>query len=295
VDNMDELDPENEMLEESHILIPLVQETIIFHERPMVVVRLPNGEAGVVLRWICEGLHLDAGAQVKRIKRTEAMAEDLVYARIETDGGPQVLATLILRGVPYWLATIDIRRMDKNDPRRQEILEYQQKAADALYTWAMSIKEETRSNLVSDQPMVKPTAPSDEASLDEWQEFHRQMVKWIDWKRDMQKWRGSVEGRLDKLEGVTRRIAQQIGPPRITTEQQNLVHYYVSQLVKVTNKSQQTIFAALKTRFRVPRYDEIPESEWLEVQAWFKRQFPDRTLPITQQTFDFTENENDTE
>ncbi len=35
------------------------------------------------------------------------------------------MATLVLHAVPYWLATIDTRRMDKDDPRRAEILAYQ--------------------------------------------------------------------------------------------------------------------------------------------------------------------------
>lgn len=128
--------------QESQILIPIVQETILFHGKPLVVVRLPNGEPGVVLRWICENLHLDTQGQVQRIQRTEVIAGDLVYTRVQTEGGPQVMPTLILFSVPYWLATIDTRRMDKNDERRLEILDYQRNAVAALYAWAQSPKGE---------------------------------------------------------------------------------------------------------------------------------------------------------
>jgi len=265
------------------VFIPTVQDTITFHEKPLIAVCLANGNYGVVLRWMCENLHLDTHAQVQRIRRTPAMADGLIYVRVQTDGGPQVMPTLILRAVPYWLATIDMRRMDKNDPRWAEILEYQRHAADALYEWARSVRDiRTSTSMVSAEQIIKPTAPSDDASLDEWSEYHLQMLKWISWRRDMVQWRDNIDTRVGKLETVTSRILEQIGPQRITPEQQMLVQYYVSELSKATNKSHQTIFAALKTAFRVPHYDEIPASEWQKVEQWFKQQMPGQELPPTQ-------------
>ena len=40
----------------TEILIPARQGTIQFQEKPLVVVRLPDGQPGVVLRWLCENL-----------------------------------------------------------------------------------------------------------------------------------------------------------------------------------------------------------------------------------------------
>ena len=57
--------------QESQALIPLVQDTILFNGHPLVVVRLPDGQPGVVLRWICENLHISSAAQVERVKRTD--------------------------------------------------------------------------------------------------------------------------------------------------------------------------------------------------------------------------------
>ena len=88
---MDSDDLEREEAQESQALIPIVQETIIFNGKPLVLVRLPDGRPGVVLRWICENLHLAPTGQATRIKRTEVIAGDLVYTRVQTDGGPQVM------------------------------------------------------------------------------------------------------------------------------------------------------------------------------------------------------------
>jgi hypothetical protein len=127
-----------EQVQGMQALIPIVQDTITFHGKPLVVVRLPDGQPGVVLRWICENLHLAPKGQVERIKRTEVIASDLVYVRVQTEGGFQTMPTLVLHSTPYWLATIDTRRMEKDDPRRLEILSYQRDAVDALYEWARS-------------------------------------------------------------------------------------------------------------------------------------------------------------
>jgi hypothetical protein len=52
---------------------------------------------------------------------------------VQTEGGPQKMPTLVLNSVPYWLATIDTRCIEKDDPRRLEILHYQKEAVVALY------------------------------------------------------------------------------------------------------------------------------------------------------------------
>src|SRR5947209_1819930 len=81
--------------EKSLILIPLEQQTLTFYGKLLVVVRLPDGRPAVVLRFLCENLEIDTNAQVRRIRRTEVIADDLVNVRVETDGGPQNMAALI--------------------------------------------------------------------------------------------------------------------------------------------------------------------------------------------------------
>jgi len=103
-------------------LIPIEQHTLTFYGKPIIVVRLPDGRPGVVLRFLCENLQIDTNAQVQRVQRSEAMAEDLVFTRVETPGGAQRMATLVLRSIAYWFATIDTRRMEKDDPRRLAIV-----------------------------------------------------------------------------------------------------------------------------------------------------------------------------
>ncbi len=57
----------------------------------------------------------------------------LFFARVETDGGSQRMAVLILHAVPFWLAGIDPKRV--RGEIRQEILHYQREVIDVLYAW----------------------------------------------------------------------------------------------------------------------------------------------------------------
>ena len=152
-------------------LIPTEQQIIYFHNRPIIVAHFDDGRTGIVLHYLCKNLRLDSHGQYARIKRTEAMAEDLVYAQIQTDGGPQVMPTLLARSLPYWLATIDTRQMKKDDERRQEILSYQREVVRVFGS-------------MMQQPFVmqiaRPKPPVDGASFKEWREYHQQMIIWID-------------------------------------------------------------------------------------------------------------------
>jgi hypothetical protein len=124
--------------EKSLVLIPLEQQTLTFYGKPIVVVRLPDGRPAVVLRFLCDNLEIDTNAQVRRVRRTEAIADDLVNVRVETDGGPQNMAALILRSTPFWLAGIDAKRV--REEIRPDIIRYQREVVDVLYAWAQAPK-----------------------------------------------------------------------------------------------------------------------------------------------------------
>jgi hypothetical protein len=157
------------------------------------------------------------------------IADDLVYVRIQTVGGLQVMPTLLLRAVPYWLATIDTRRMDRGDERRAEILEYQRNAVDALYRWAQSLRREGRAALIESEPIEKPATPDKDADLQEWQHYYEQMAAFTAWRISLEEWRGTVENRLENLEAVVPLILEQLPPATITPTHQNVVKYYVSE------------------------------------------------------------------
>jgi len=50
------------------------------------------------------------------------------------------------------------------------------------------------------------------------------------------------------------------------------VKSYVSQLSQATGQHPAAIYSALYTAFNVPRYQELLEVEWEQVERWFQSQ-----------------------
>jgi hypothetical protein len=238
----------------------------------LIVVRLSDNRPGVVLGFICRNLGIDTTAQLKRIQRTEAIADDLVFTQITTSGGPQRMATLVLHAVPFWLAGIDPKRV--REDIRPAILRYQREVVDVLYAWAQTPKA-IPGDLVPSEPIAKPTRPAPDASLTDWREYHLHMAAVLEWQIDIETWRGSVESRLEGLEAITDLIPdilERLGPELITTEHQRDVQGLVKRLHDATSKSFGTIYDELKTAFDVPRYQELREQDWDKVLNWFRTQ-----------------------
>lgn len=64
--------------ESRDVFIPVEQDIVPFYDRDLVAVRLADGRICAALRWLCEGLHLDTSAQVRRIQRKTALVEGLL-------------------------------------------------------------------------------------------------------------------------------------------------------------------------------------------------------------------------
>ncbi len=257
--------------EQGQELTPIEQQTIIFYGKPIIVVRLPNGQPGAVIRSFCENMQIDNHAQVQRIQRTEAISDDLIYVQVQTDGGPQIMPTLVLHAVPFWLVGIDPKRV--REDIRPEILRYQREVVDVLYAWASTPKAATApADLVPSEPIAKPERPAQDASLTDWREYYLRMAAFLEWQLDIETWRGSVELRLEGLEAITDLIPDildRLGPETLTTEHQRSVQGLVKRLHDATGKPFGTIYDELKAAFDAPRYQEIREQNWDRVLNWF--------------------------
>ena len=183
------------------------------------------------------------------------------------------MATLVLHSVAYWLATIDTRRMGKDDPRRVEILAYQREAVDALYAWASTPKAiAAPAHLVPAEPITQPARPAPDATTEEWIIYHQQMLTVLEWQRDIEHWRGNVESRLEGLEAIIPDILEKLPPQSLTPTQQQHVRTYVKVLSEKTGKPYATIWEEFKMVFEVARYQDTPQEDWDKVVNWFQVQ-----------------------
>jgi len=125
---------------------------------------------------------------------------------------------------------------------------------------------------VSTEHITKPEIPADDAGLGVWREYYHRMVLWIDWQRDIEAWRGSVESRLEGLEEVTNlipEILERLGPHMLTPDHQRAVQRYVQQMHELTGKPYGSLYEGLKAAFGVVRSADIPDQDWPRVMQWF--------------------------
>jgi P22_AR N-terminal domain len=259
-------------LSDEQAVIPVEQHTLMFYGKPIIVVRLPDGQPAVIIRPFCDNLQIDTTAQIARIRRTEVIEPDLVTVQVQTSSGIQNMNALVLHGVPFWLAGIDSKRV-KDEEIRAEIIRYQREVVDVLYAWASSPRAvEAPKDLVPAEPITQPVRPAQDAPLAEWRDYYQRMAALIEWQMDVENWRGSVETRLEGIETIIPDILDRLPPLTITPTHQLQVRNLVKQLSDLTGKHQATIYADLYTAFAVPRYQDLPEAEWNNVERWFKTQ-----------------------
>lgn len=259
-------------MSEEQNLVPIEQQTIQFYGKPLIVVRLPDGRPAVAIRPFCDNLQIDATAQIARIRRTEVLAPDLVSVQIETTSGVQSMNALILHGVPFWLAGIDTKRV-KDEEIRAEILRYQREVVDVLYAWASAPRAiEASQKLVPAEPITQPAAPEPGATRDVWLRYHQQMIAFLEWQAEVENWQGSIETRIEGIEALIPDILDRLPPMTITPAHQRQVQLLVDQLHDLTGKPHATIHGDLKTAFGVPRYQDLPESDWPAIENWFRVQ-----------------------
>lgn len=85
----------------------------------------------------------------------------------------------------------------------------------------------------------------------------------------------SVESRLEGVEAMTSlipEILERLGPETLSVQHQRQLQAYVRRLHEASGKAYATVYDDLKTAFGKPRYQELLESEWPDVERWFTMQ-----------------------
>ena len=275
-----------EVMSETQALHPVRQDTVDFDGYPVIGVLLPDGRIGASLRDMCDAMKIDRPSQVQRIRGDETIADCLISVQIQTRGGFQTADFLTAWAIPYWLTGVETSRI-KDEKKRQAILLFKRRAADVLYkhfAQTKALPEAVRAIVP-----VEPTAPAPDAGALAWADYHRQMASLYEWKAatdtrldrieerqaSIEEQQSEVQSRLDEHRRVLAfipDILDRLGPEKLTLDHQKLVRYYVQQLSKATGKHSGTIYSNLYIAFHVPRYQEIPESEWENVVNWFRIQ-----------------------
>jgi hypothetical protein len=253
-------------------LVPVEQAYVTIFGRQVRAIRLPDGRIAAVLTDLCHALNLDRPPQVRRIREDDMLAEQLLFAQVDTPEGLQPMDVLAAWAIPTWLQGVQVSRLATE--KRPAILAFKREAADVLYRHFAQRQPTVvaPSTLVPVESITRPAAPAAGAPPAEWITFHKQMVTWLEWQEDMEAWRGSVESRLEGHDEALRllpEILERLGPATLTAEHQHTVQASVKRLHEVSGLSYGAVYSDLGTSFHVGRYQDIRDTEWPAVAEWF--------------------------
>lgn len=269
------------------------QDTVLFHGRPIVAVRLDDGRIAVTIQSLAEGMGLNTQAQVRRAQRTEAIAGEVVSPWLETvDAGPQEVPALVLDVLPGWLMGIDTRRV--KGEAHDTILAYQREAYGVLYRHF--VVERRLPELAPPEATAATLAPVDAQQVQALAEQIDELSGVVAFLREHlaallavpEQVQGlavrldtavelleTLAARQDSAEGQIAQIAERT--QRLTPAHARAVQEQVNRMVRETahlpppaQLTYPIIYGRLKHRFRAGSYAEIADERYEAVMAFLQ-------------------------
>ncbi len=144
---------------------------------------------------------------------------------------------------------------------------------------AKRLDEATQPLPASDVTMIPKPAENAPALM--WAEYHEHLaslyrraaayearLEYVDAKLE------EHEDRLESVEEATRllpEILERLGPQTLTPEHQSTVRNMERRLNELSGISHAAIYSELNDPFHVAKYDQIPDTRWVDIAAWFER------------------------
>ena len=224
---------------------------------------------------VCNALGVDTEGQRQRILRDEAIADRLVNLPLETPYRDttriQEVACLNLRALPYWLGTIDVKRV--KEEHRKKVILFKREFAEAA--WAVFRSDMIPPELLSEMDTHLPPE-------------EREYLEAMDQMRQVRKKIDILSGRLDdelatvgaELQDITGRLgtleAALVGKKIVNAAQARLIQEMIAVVAESkhakTKKPKSQCFAEVheefKSAFQVHIYSILPE-EQLEAATTF--------------------------
>jgi hypothetical protein len=249
--------------------MPDVRERLVvtFFDHPCLAIRVADGTISVAVRDLCDAIGLQLAAQLRRLKRDSELREGLIQARVPTAGGVQEQDFLLLELVPWWLSSVS---RAKASPVVSERLKY-------LRLFAIKTVYDAFAQ-VADLPTGPSRAIEDLADL---RQLDAAMSAIAERQQQIETSQDKARGAWRALDARVRSLEEKVGGA-LSAQQSgylyHLVHAWADARVAHetgldVGEARRACFAALKARYRVAKYDQIPATMYTDGIAYISREY----------------------
>jgi len=279
-------------------LVPVAQRRVeLLDGDEVLAVRAEDGSIYLPLRPICASLGLSYQPQRRRIQRDPALEEGMREIRLQTGGGRQATACMVLNLIPYWLSTVEVSRVrpelqDKLTVYRRWVIErvfeaFQREtgigqATTTAPTVPIARDDDTLSlTHIRDMALAIAAFAEQQIAFAEQQQAQDRRIDVLD------EGQGQLSTRLDRAAGVVgglvrsvKALEQRLVPGNVLTEEQAAE---VSDRVKTVAEALTTrdvaagaaprdwygsIYRTLYKRYNVAGYRRIRQEQYADVLSW---------------------------
>jgi hypothetical protein len=256
----------------------------------LLATRVEDGSIFLPVRALCDSLGLDRAAQVRRIKRDEAMQEDLQEIDVETSSGTQTMQFLRLETVPYWLSGVSVNKI--NPQLRDKLLAYKRWVVRKVYeafvlefgaegqSSATTSLATNGSNNISTLAHVRELGlalarlAEEQMALERRQQLTNVEVEQLSQRMNRA---ASVVGQiLDRVNRLEERTSP-AGKGAITSEQAAEISLAVKAIAgEMARRDQkesnpyQRVFVALYQRYGIVTYKQLPADRFTDAISWLQ-------------------------
>lgn len=265
-----------------NVLQVAVQERlpVTFFDEVVLAVRAADGLIYLAVHDLCTIVELSPSAQVRRIRAHEDLVEGLVRANIDTGYGIKAQYFLQLDLCPLWLVSVNTRRTRAAvKGRLRHLRRYLITEIYAAFARVSGLPEQSSRHIedLRDLDRIEPAVTDlaeRQSRLEESQSKAR--LAW----RDLDARIRALESRSGQVitpaqRGYLYTLVQAWGAARADHEPQTSRNPYAA------------CWAALKARFHLARYDDLPAEQYADAVAFVRaayRQLTDTDLDIPEQS-----------
>jgi hypothetical protein len=252
-------------------LVPSEQLPVTAFGSVVLAVRHPDGTIYLSIRDLCDIIGISRSSQMRRLRAHTDLNQGLALFQVRTSGGPQTQDFLALEKVPAWLLSVSTARSPVEVRDRLSYLQsYLVREVYAAFARLVGLSEQSSRQIedlgeLSRIDIAVGALAERQAQIEQSQDRAREA--WRDLARQ-------VRELTDRLAALEQESSGAISRGQCGHIYQIVQAWGAAKAAQETRLSRSaaymSVWATLKTRFRVARYEDLPAARYEECVRFIK-------------------------